>query len=225
MLVGAGGFASRALKNSPQDCFSRPAGRRAVLISPAQPKNKDSAGIRQSLHFGGGGWIRKPRTEEQSTGLFFPSCGTDVLFSPLPPSQKIKTPPGYGEVFILVGAGGFEPPKQIAADLQSVPIGHSGTPPCCLAHSRALNYYSKTSYKMQAFFQNFFKKFIPLLKERDDVIFSLILPAISCRRQRFRQRQFHIHGTNGQECRCNQTYPGCLHGQTWRSYALPEPQR
>ena len=29
----------------------------------------------------------------------------------------------------LVGAGGFEPPKLKAADLQSVPIGHSGTRP------------------------------------------------------------------------------------------------
>ena len=29
----------------------------------------------------------------------------------------------------MVGAGGFEPPKLKAADLQSVPIGHSGTRP------------------------------------------------------------------------------------------------
>ena len=28
-----------------------------------------------------------------------------------------------------MGAGGFEPPKLKAADLQSVPIGHSGTRP------------------------------------------------------------------------------------------------
>ena len=34
----------------------------------------------------------------------------------------------YVELF-LVGAGGFEPPKLKAADLQSVPIGHSGTRP------------------------------------------------------------------------------------------------
>ena len=31
-------------------------------------------------------------------------------------------------VFFL-GRGGFEPPKQVAADLQSVPFGHSGTSP------------------------------------------------------------------------------------------------
>ena len=28
-----------------------------------------------------------------------------------------------------MGRGGFEPPKQFAADLQSVPFGHSGTYP------------------------------------------------------------------------------------------------
>ena len=31
--------------------------------------------------FGGREWIREPRTEKQSTGLFFPACGRDVLFS------------------------------------------------------------------------------------------------------------------------------------------------
>ena len=28
-----------------------------------------------------------------------------------------------------MGGGGFEPPKQVAADLQSVPFGHSGIHP------------------------------------------------------------------------------------------------
>ncbi len=28
-----------------------------------------------------------------------------------------------------MGGGGFEPPKQFAADLQSVPFGHSGNHP------------------------------------------------------------------------------------------------
>ena len=30
---------------------------------------------------------------------------------------------------LLVGEGGFEPPKALPADLQSVPFGHSGIPP------------------------------------------------------------------------------------------------
>ena len=29
----------------------------------------------------------------------------------------------------MVGRGGFEPPKRVAADLQSAPFGHSGTYP------------------------------------------------------------------------------------------------
>ena len=32
-------------------------------------------------------------------------------------------------ILILLGGGGFEPPKQVAADLQSVPFGHSGIRP------------------------------------------------------------------------------------------------
>ena len=31
-----------------------------------------------------------------------------------------------------MGGGGFEPPKQVAADLQSVPFGHSGIRPITL---------------------------------------------------------------------------------------------
>ena len=38
----------------------------------------------------------------------------------------------------MVEEGGFEPPKLEAADLQSVPFGHSGTPPYDeLVHSNA----------------------------------------------------------------------------------------
>ena len=33
--------------------------------------------------------------------------------------------------------GGFEPPKQFAADLQSVPFGHSGTHPYGIVFHRA----------------------------------------------------------------------------------------
>ena len=32
-------------------------------------------------------------------------------------------------ISFLVGEGGFEPPKALPADLQSVPFGHSGIPP------------------------------------------------------------------------------------------------
>ena len=45
-----------------------------------------------SALFGGGGWIREPRTEKQSAGLFFPACGRDVLFSSHPPGPQTKNP-------------------------------------------------------------------------------------------------------------------------------------
>ena len=34
----------------------------------------------------------------------------------------------------VVGEDGFEPSKRNAADLQSVPFGHSGTPPCSVVN-------------------------------------------------------------------------------------------
>ena len=46
--------------------------------------------------------------------------------------DKSKTP--HLSMRSLVGEGGFEPPKSLTADLQSVPFGHSGIPPyslCC----------------------------------------------------------------------------------------------
>ena len=36
-----------------------------------------------------------------------------------------------------MGGGGFEPPKQVAADLQSVPFGHSGIRPSNLFNYKA----------------------------------------------------------------------------------------
>ena len=40
-----------------------------------------------------------------------------------------KNPSSYENGFSLVGEGGFEPPKSLTTDLQSVPFGHSGTHP------------------------------------------------------------------------------------------------
>ena len=43
-------------------------------------------------------------------------------------STKTKNRP-IGRFFVLVGAGGFEPPKSLTTDLQSAPFGHLGTLP------------------------------------------------------------------------------------------------
>ncbi len=45
-------------------------------------------------------------------------------------SASSATPAFINEIIInIMGRGGFEPPKQVAADLQSVPFGHSGICP------------------------------------------------------------------------------------------------
>ena len=52
----------------------------------------------------------------------------DMKISKLLSSSANSHPAACGKAF-LVGEGGFEPPKALPADLQSVPFGHSGTPP------------------------------------------------------------------------------------------------
>ena len=49
----------------------------------------------------------------------------------LVPQERISLKKAWCEAsgFFLVGEDGFEPSKRYAADLQSVPFGHSGTPP------------------------------------------------------------------------------------------------
>ena len=59
--------------------------------------------------------------------------------------------------YMIMGRGGFEPPKQVAADLQSVPFGHSGIHPCHI--SLTVMNDTTTQNKMQALFQIFSKKF------------------------------------------------------------------
>ena len=59
----------------------------------------------------------------------------------------------------LVGAGGFEPPKLKAADLQSVPIGHSGTRPYTVfLQSRTACIYYHSEACLSTAFYSFFGK-------------------------------------------------------------------
>ena len=44
-------------------------------------------------------------------------------------NTKQKSVHDCERIFVLVGAGGFEPPKAVPTDLQSAPFGHSGTLP------------------------------------------------------------------------------------------------
>ena len=54
-----------------------------------------------------------------------------------------------------VGGGGFEPPKQFAADLQSVPFGHSGICPFIRNVLTGI-YYSIVNFNVQALFITMF---------------------------------------------------------------------
>ena len=49
---------------------------------------------------------------------------------PVPPRRHMKNKKVLTVMQYLMDGGGFEPPKQFAADLQSVPFGHSGIHPC-----------------------------------------------------------------------------------------------
>ena len=72
------------------------------------------------------------------------SCSNPPAFMSLTRKQNKKLQrTKYARAF-LVGAGGFEPPKLKAADLQSVPIGHSGTRPYSFLQSCGLPVYVTT---------------------------------------------------------------------------------
>ena len=72
-----------------------------------------------------------------------------------------KHPETYvSRCYFLVGAGGFEPPKLKAADLQSVPIGHSGTRPYSFVsavRTACIYYHAQSSLSTicNRFYRNF----------------------------------------------------------------------
>ena len=75
-----------------------------------------------------------------------------------------KTPVYFYTSVFLVGAGGFEPPKLKAADLQSVPIGHSGTRPYSVFAVHGLPVYITTQMVVcQHLLRNFWI-FVPKAK-------------------------------------------------------------
>ena len=65
--------------------------------------------------------------------------------------QNKRPPDGWS--FVLVGAGGFGPPKSVTTDLQSAPFGRSGTLPCCFTTLCIIP-------KILAFVNTFFEYFL-----------------------------------------------------------------
>ena len=100
-------------------------------------------------------------------GLFYPPdcsagrcCSNPPTFVSLTHKQNKKLQRAkYARAF-LVGAGGFEPPKLKAADLQSVPIGHSGTRP----YSLFVSFAGRLVYSImqKGFCQLFFYLFLQM---------------------------------------------------------------
>ena len=107
---------------------------------------------------------RWPRSSPLHRGCFcavFSDVAAAVRIHPrLWPQRSYirKTPVYFYTSVFLVGAGGFEPPKLKAADLQSVPIGHSGTRPYSLfaVLRTACIYYHRFS-SLSIFFVQIFR--------------------------------------------------------------------
>ena len=71
-------------------------------------------------------YYRKP----PDTSIDYLSCIKWIMH--ITYKQKIRTlhqSVKSSDYSVLVGRGGFEPPKSLTADLQSAPFGHSGTYP------------------------------------------------------------------------------------------------
>ena len=90
---------------------------------------QQSAGLLQSFSRRIRSPAGEPRPGKQSTGLFA-WTGLSNPSSKYPNAEKDQSE-RIG--LFLVGEDGFEPSKRNAADLQSVPFGHSGTPPYVVA--------------------------------------------------------------------------------------------
>ena len=99
-------------------------------------------------------------------GLFYPPDYSAGRCCSNPPSRVRLKMPGktktsvISTLVLLVGAGGFEPPKLKAADLQSVPIGHSGTRP----YSLFVSFAGRLVYSImqKGFCQLFFYLFLQM---------------------------------------------------------------
>ena len=141
------------------------------MLYPKKMKNPNPSPIGNRFGFflfGGRGWTSRAAHLKKPRRGFFPRRTVRrvdaVRIHPrgcdLRCQAKQKTSV-FSTLVFLVGAGGFEPPKLKAADLQSVPIGHSGTRPYSfVAHPFAgrLVYFSMRKGFCQLPFSLFFGK-------------------------------------------------------------------
>ena len=92
---------------------------------------------------------------------FEPTCSFlagRTLYFPCIPAESKKHDFSSCSFHMEMDGGGFEPPKQFAADLQSVPFGHSGIHPCRNYILTKLN-CSICLYKLQDILYNILAKY------------------------------------------------------------------
>ena len=79
-----------------------------------------------------------PKITQTFLGEILPhKCSKTLISCKNRKAKRVAKTPDIQRISgVLVGEGGFEPPKSLTTDLQSAPFGHSGIPPysvCCAA--------------------------------------------------------------------------------------------
>ena len=69
------------------------------------------------------------------------------------------------QALLLVGEGGFGPPKSETTDLQSAPFGHSGIPPYSVGSHRNNRIIADAAGIVKMFFKNVLELRLPKKKE------------------------------------------------------------
>ncbi len=112
---------------------------------------------------------------------------SDSWFLHLPISRNTKSLDFVLKIeAFVVEEGGFEPPKASPADLQSVPFGHSGTPPYSVfgaggrIRTPDLLITNRFRYKKSGHFQAFSALFPPKSAARSCYPLHCFHPQISC---------------------------------------------
>ena len=103
-----------------------------AFLSCAQTKTEHLSIL--CLLVGGGGFAFLRKSHAGCN--MHPACCQEPAFESTAPILNLegKTKTEYLSILcLLVGGGGFEPPKSLTTDLQSAPFGHSGNLPYSLA--------------------------------------------------------------------------------------------
>ena len=92
-----------------------------------------------------------PKITQTFLGEILPhKCSKTLISCKNRKAKRVAKTPDIQRISgVLVGEGGFEPPKSLTTDLQSAPFGHSGIPPSVYL---TIKDYTALSGKLQVFF-------------------------------------------------------------------------